>query len=151
MTAFVCEHPVVGHESSNLDALVDALYATVSGPVGQEPDWARERSLYLPDALLVRATQVDDDTPQAAVMSVEEFIVGCRGYLLENDFYEREVERTTSAFGNLAHVLSTYQTSKDPDGHQPIARGVNSLQLYNDGSRWWIVSAVWEILPAESH
>ncbi len=142
-------------EFADLDGLIAALYGTVSGPAGEEPDWERERSLYLPEALLVRATQVDAGTPRAAVMDVEAFIQSGREYLRDNDFYERELARRTFRFGRLAHVLSTYETSSDPEGALAIARGVHSLQLYNDGSRWWIVSAVWDTetednpLPAE--
>ena len=27
---------------------------------------------------------------------------------------------------------------------QPFMRGINSIQLYNDGTRWWVVSVYWE-------
>lgn len=127
------------------EALIDAFYEVVSGPAGQEPDWARERSLYLPGALLVRATRISGETPPKAVMTVEEFIANSRAYLLANDFYERETERTVRRFGALCHVMSSYETSRDPEGTEHIARGVNSLQLYNDGDRWWIVSSVWDV------
>jgi hypothetical protein len=46
-------------------------------------------------------------------------------------------------FFNLAHVLSTYESRRTPDG--PVfARGVNSIDLFWDGIRWWIASAVWD-------
>ena len=67
-------HVEVGSDHSSPDTLVSALYEVVSGPAGVEPDWERERSLYLPGALLVRATQVREDSPTAAVMDVESFI-----------------------------------------------------------------------------
>lgn len=133
---------------ASIDSLIEAFYAIVSGPAGLRPDWDRERSLFLRSAVLVRTTQVDDATPEASVMDLDGFIAGCEPYLLANDFYERETERTVQEVGALAHVLSYYETSHDPAGEKPIAQGVNSLQLYNDGERWWIVSSVWSALSA---
>ncbi|MFS2023027.1 hypothetical protein ACL58G_08365 [Massilia sp. GER05] len=26
---------------------------------------------------------------------------------------------------------------------EPFQRGINSIQLYHDGKRWWIVSLLW--------
>ena len=58
-------------------------------------------------------------------------------------FYEREVHRVTRRYGSIAHVFSTYETRRSPAG--PVAyRGVNSLQLFHDGERWWIASATWQ-------
>ena len=45
-------------------------------------------------------------------------------------------------FGNIAHVFSTYEGTIEGEDH-PM-RGINSLQLMNDGKRWWIVSLMWE-------
>jgi hypothetical protein len=39
--------------------------------------------------------------------------------------------------------MSTYETRRVSTG--PItARGVNSIDLYWDGSRWWITAASWD-------
>ena len=27
---------------------------------------------------------------------------------------------------------------------EPFARGINSFQLMNDGTRWWVVSIMWD-------
>jgi len=46
-------------------------------------------------------------------------------------------------FGNLVHVFSTYEFRARLDG--PVrGRGVNSIQLFWDGQRWWIASATWD-------
>jgi hypothetical protein len=44
------------------------------------------------------------------------------------------------------HVWSTYEgTFSAPDAprREPL-RGINSIQLANDGARWWIMSISWE-------
>jgi hypothetical protein len=43
----------------------------------------------------------------------------------------------------MAEVWSTYE-SRHAKGEKPFARGVNSFQLFFDGTRWWIVTIYWE-------
>ncbi|PYS40548.1 MAG: hypothetical protein DMF71_13055, partial [Acidobacteria bacterium] len=75
--------------------------------------------------------------------------------LEQNGFFEREVSRRVEKFGNIAHVFSTYESRHKLDDAKPFARGINSIQLMNDGSRWWIVTIFWQSedeknpLPAE--
>ena len=47
-------------------------------------------------------------------------------------------------FGNITHVMSTYESRKSPNG-EPFARGINSIQLYFDGTRWWVISMIWDV------
>jgi hypothetical protein len=53
-------------------------------------------------------------------------------------FYERELGRTVQRSGNLAHVWSRYGIASQPDG-PPEQTGVNSITLFHDGERWWIL------------
>jgi hypothetical protein len=59
------------------------------------------------------------------------------GGVRKEALYEREIHRVTQRFGSIAHVWSTYVTSNTPNG-APVDRGISSIQLYFDGSRWWI-------------
>ena len=45
----------------SLDAIVNALYASVSFEVGETPDWERFRSLFHPAALMVRVADDPSD------------------------------------------------------------------------------------------
>ena len=120
---------------STIDGLLGAFYAAVSGPAGSEPDWQRERSLFLPEAVLVRASRVGDDTPGAAVMDLDGFISGSAEYLRDRDFYERESDRKVETFGNLAHVMSASETSTDPDGRDITSRGARLCENTPRGSK----------------
>ncbi|HYX69499.1 MAG TPA: hypothetical protein VE825_10230, partial [Terriglobales bacterium] len=53
------------------------------------------------------------------------------------------IHRETRRYGNIAQVWSTYESRQKADG-PVIARGINSLELYWDGTRWWVASAVWD-------
>lgn len=129
---------------SSIDAIVEAWYDIISVAPGEEVDWARDSSLYVPDVrfVIVPDAATEAGTPaRVAVLSHDEFIAASSGGLSEG-FVEREIHRTTQQFGNLAHVFSTYEFRRTADG--PIlGRGINSIQLFHDGTRWWIVGAAW--------
>ena len=62
---------------------------------------------------------------------------------MKNGFFETEIGSRVERFGNLAQVRSVYESRHISDG-PVIARGVNYILLYWDGTRWWITGAVWE-------
>jgi len=125
------------------DAIIDAVYASISGPAGQPRDWARFRSLLIPGARLIPSMRHAPGTTTPVVWSAEEYIATAGPGLERQGFFEREIHRTTDTFGAVLHAFSTYDSKRTPDG-QPFARGINSFQLYNDGTRWWIVTIFWD-------
>jgi len=132
------------NETESLDAIIRAFYESVSGPAGLERDTPQMRSLFLPGAHLVRTTIAEDGTAQAKVMDVDGYVRDTAGYFRSNAFYEVEVARRTDLFGQIAQVFSTYEARQDPSEPEPFKRGINSIQLFNDGRRWWIVGALWD-------
>ncbi len=61
---------------------------------------------------------------------------------------DREVWRRTERFGNVAHVFSTYESRVgSPDG-DPVAAGINSVQLVRSNGRWWIAGIAWDVETA---
>ena len=62
---------------------------------------------------------------------------------MEHGFFEEELHRTTEEFGHMAQVFSTYQAFHGKSDLEPFMRGINSLQLLNDGHRWWVVNIYW--------
>ena len=125
------------------DAIITALYAAISGPAGQKRDWERFRPLFIPDARLIVARPPRPEGPQPArVMTVEQYIAGSGA--LENGFFEREISHISEAFGGVTHRFSTYESRRRADDPAPFTRGINSIQLLNDGTRWWIVTVFWD-------
>jgi len=131
---------------ASIDAIVTAAYDVISGPAGKKRDWKRERSLFYPGARLI-PTAVEagrNDVGLAPQMlDVEDYIARAEP-LLQKGFYEKEVARRVEQFGQIAHVWSTYESRHDPSDPEPFMRGINSIQLFNDGKRWWIVSIYWQ-------
>ena len=68
----------------------------------------------------------------------------CAASFMQNGFFEREIGRTMDRFGNVLHVFSAYDSKREADDPKPFARGINSFQLWWDGSRWWVVTIFWQ-------
>jgi hypothetical protein len=134
---------------SSPDAVVLALYETISGPPEseQERDWSRLQSLLSPDATfrLGRWFYPDGVTEEVRLWSVEEFIAAGRLMWREIGFWERELWRRIEVFGNVAHVWSAYEGRVDSPATDPVTRGINSFQLIRADGRWWLVSTAWDI------
>src|SRR5262245_21945549 len=130
------------------DAIISAVYASISGPAGQPRDWSRFRSLMIPGARLIPSARRTPGATTPVVWSVEEYIAAAGPGLERQGFYESELHRTTDAFGAVLHGSSAYAPQRTRDS-QPFARGINSFQLYNDGVRWWIVTIFWDAETAD--
>jgi hypothetical protein len=128
---------------ASIDAILDALYAVISGNAGQPRDWNRMRSLFHPGARLIPTRPTQGGGAEARVMTLEQWIAGAEGYFKETGFHEREIGRRVEQYGNVAHAFSAYESLRAP-GEAPFARGVNSIQLLKDGGRWWVVSIFWD-------
>lgn len=62
--------------------------------------------------------------------------------MVRSGFRERELRRIVHQYGNIAQVESSYETRSGPEGR--LSRGVNYVQLYFDGHRYWVTSVVWQ-------
>jgi hypothetical protein len=130
---------------ASIDAIITAAYDSISGPAGEKRNWERERSLYYPGARLIptaKAGESEDLAPQ--ILDVDGFIARVESFFAEHGFYEKEIARRTEQFGRIAHVWSTYESRHNADDPEPFMRGINSIQLFHDGNRWWIVTIYWQ-------
>lgn len=125
------------------DAILAATYDVISGPAGQERDWDRMRSLFYPCARLIRTEAKKEGGLYAAVLTPEDFIERAGNYFKKSGFYEREIARHAERWGSLMQAFSTYESRHDPKDPTPFARGINSFQLFFDGTRWWIMTIYW--------
>lgn len=126
------------------DAIVAALYDVISGPAGQKRDWDRFRSLFSTGARLIPTGRRPDGSPVMRVLTPEEYITGSAPALETNGFFEKEVSQTSESFGGMVHRFSTYESRHTAADSLPFVRGINSIQLVNDGQRWWVVTVLWE-------
>jgi hypothetical protein len=139
---------------ASMEAILAALYDVISGPAGQARDWNRFRSLFAPGARLIPTGRTPEGQARITVIDPEGYITRS-STALSQGFFEKEISREVDRFGAIAHVFSTYEARRKADDTQLLARGINSIQLFNDGTRWWIVSIYWQAerpdtqIPAE--
>jgi hypothetical protein len=129
---------------ASIDAIIAAVYDVISGPAGKKRDWDRMRSLFLPGARLIPTGSRPAGGYGSRVLTVDEYIERASGFFEKEGFFEREAARQTEQFGQIAQAFSTYESRHAPDDAKPFQRGINSIQLMNDGKRWWVVTIFWQ-------
>jgi hypothetical protein len=125
---------------ATLDSIIKASYDAISGPAGAPRDWDRFRSLYVPGARLIPV--VSGDSPHVRILTPEDYIRRVEPIFVTESFWERETSRQVETLGRIAHVLSHYESVRDPTA-APFETGTNSIQAFYDDRRWWIISVLW--------
>ena len=137
----------------SIAGIVKALYEVISGPAGTR-DWERERTLLHPGSRLMPTRPGPEGGGTIEVLDVDGYIVSRTPFFAANDFHEIEIAHRVERFGNIAQVWSTYEGRRAPGG-EILFRGINSIQLFHGGDRWWVMSVLWDNeregnpLPAE--
>jgi len=130
---------------SSIDGIITALYDVISGPAGEVRDWDRFHTLFIPEgARLVPSGRGQQGNASYQVWTPQEYAERAGASLEANGFFEREIGRTTEEFGNVVHVFSAYDSKRTLADAEPFARGINSIQLFHDGSRYWVVTIFWD-------
>jgi len=130
-------------DMKSLDSILEALYDVISGGKGEKRNWDRFRHLYTAFAKLIRSTKNETGVVECQVHTPEDYIQNTANYLEENGFYEKEIHRVVERYGSLVHVFSTYESYQSLSDEKPFMRGINSIQLLDDGERWWVVQVYW--------
>jgi hypothetical protein len=128
---------------ASIDAILHAVYDVISGPVGPR-DWPRFYSLFAPGARLIPTRRDSSGVPHLKPETPEEFASAAGPVLAKMAFYEGEIGREANTFGAIAQVFSAYASRHAAEDAKPFARGINSFQLFNDGTRWYIVTIYWD-------
>ena len=125
---------------NDLDTIIARMYKGVCFEKGERPDWKSEDEIFAPGARMVR---INDNGVFAFDLSSYRVDFD---RMIDSDempsFWEGELWRETRQFGDMAHVLSAYETRRSRDG-EFLNRGVNSIQLFKRDGRWWISAMIW--------
>lgn len=135
---------------SSIDSTISTLYGVISGDKGEERDWDLFKYLFHPDAKLIPTGKNQEGKYGAQYMTPDDYIKTAGNYLVENGFHEVEINKTVDTFGNITQVFSTYESFHNKSDKKPFMRGINSIQLLNDGKRWWIINVYWKQETEES-
>lgn len=125
------------------EALITAVYDVISGDAGVARDWDRFRSLFHPTARLIPSGPRPDGTIVASSLTPEDYVTRAGPQLERDGFHEIEIASTSERYGSVVHVFSTYEARRASTDAEPFMRGINSFQLFFDGTRWWVLSIYW--------
>ncbi|WP_444930338.1 hypothetical protein ACJJIF_21750 [Microbulbifer sp. SSSA002] len=131
-------------EKLEIKKVVDELYSGISGPAGFQRDWKRQEALFLPYAKMIRTSVDKNGKPQSTILSVQEYPENFESLIAGRPFYEVEIHNIIEQFGNIAHAFSVYEAWADKEKTQFLKRGINSIQLLNDGESWKVVHMIWD-------
>lgn len=126
-----------------IDSIITTLYAVISGPVGRPRQWDRFLSLMHPDARLMPTRCDSTGACSLRILSPAQYRTLADSFLVSQGFTERELHRTMERYGSVAQAFSSYASFRRGET-TPFARGINSIQLFWDGSRWWVMSVFWD-------
>jgi hypothetical protein len=134
--------------TNSIDAIIENLYKSISGPTGKDRNWNTFRSLFANEARMYIATPSKDSGTVLRIITPEQYIERNNTRLADMGFTETEIHRITDSYGAITHVFSTYEShfinSKNED---ETVRGINSIQLFFDGNRYYILTICWDADP----
>jgi hypothetical protein len=125
----------------SVDAILNSLYSVISGEPGAQRNWQRFQHLFAEDARLIPTRKNEAGAFHYQALSPGDYVELFQSRVSKG-FYERELHRVTESFGTVTHVFSTYETRELQQG--PVTnRGINSIQLFFDGTRYYILNIFW--------
>ena len=132
-----------GDEVGTLDGIIKAYYDVVTVKKGEKVSYERDSLLHVVNASVGMVEKGKDGKVRVRLITLKQFHQNSDAYLEKDGFYEKEISRKVENFGAIYHVWSTYESRNVADG-PVIERGINSIELYFDGTRFWILSWVFD-------
>ena len=102
-------------DARDIRDVVRQLYASISGPADQAPDWELNASLFAPVGRSLVVHTREDGSRHLELLTCAEFRRSRDPYLSTHAFYEIETRSDIIVEGNIAHVMSYYASRHDPD------------------------------------
>ena len=118
----------------SIDIIIDAYYDVVSGSSTDPWQFERDKYIHSKNAVITRFDE--NGKAESHTLEVEYMPLVLAP---KEDFYEKEIKRKVSHFGNIAQVWSAFEIRTDSEIASDI-RGLNSIQLHFEDGRWFIDS-----------
>lgn len=129
------------NDTKSIESTITTLYEVISGGPDVPRDWDRFKNLFKPEGRLIPTRKDEKGNLIIKSLSPEEYIEVFTPRI-PIGFFERELNRKVEEFGTVVHAFSTYETKDKKDG--PVTnRGINSIQLFKDNNRYYIVNVYW--------
>jgi hypothetical protein len=129
------------NDTRTVDSTIATLYEVISGGPNVPRDWNRFKNLFKPEGKLIPTRKDEQGNLITKAFSPDEYIE-LFAPRIPTGFFERELSRKTEEFGTVVHAFSTYETRDKKEG--PVTnRGINSIQLFKDNNRYYIITIFW--------
>lgn len=125
------------------EAAVSALWRALSNEPGASADVATLERLFHADAVVFGGSYRDGN-PVLQRKAATEFLTPYRK-VSDKGFHECEIARVVQAYDRFATVYSVVESRAQPDAPKPDFVGVNSIQLYQAGTQWKILSLYYHV------
>lgn len=127
-----------GDNVGTLDGIIKAYYDVVTVKKGDKVNFERDSLLHIAGVRVASAGTDGKGNPVLHYTSLQQYHRESDAYMEKNGFYEKEIGRKVQNIRNIYHVWSSYESRYAPNG-KVIAQGVNSIELFFDGKRFWIL------------
>ncbi|MBS1747894.1 MAG: hypothetical protein JST21_17160 [Bacteroidetes bacterium] len=130
---------------NTVDGIIQTLYGVISGPAGQERNWETFKNLFSTDARMYIAVPGKNNSSTLTSITPDDYIERNKTRLSDIGFNESELYRIVNTYGAGTQVFSTYETHfTNRNGEEEITKGINNIQLFFNGDRYYIVSIFWD-------
>jgi len=134
-----------GPDLSTIDAAIEGLYASISGPKGQERDWEMYDAVFAENARMGAVVGAADGETRFIEMTPDDYKAQSGPFLVTAGFTEKETHRVLEVYGTVAHAWSSYHgTFVRENGVEGTVTGINSIQLVKQDGQWRVTSIQWE-------
>ncbi len=123
-----------------IDSIVSSIYQVVSGAKGEDRDWELHKTIFHPEGQIISNYVNEKGEYQVRFLSVDEYMEKYKDYFKNMNLYEKDSNREIEINNNMAHVFSTFESYKSANDSIPSKIGTASIQLYNDGNRWYVLN-----------
>jgi hypothetical protein len=127
-----------GDDVGTLDGIIKAYYDVVSVKKGTKVIFERDSLLHIPGVRVGSAGIDAKGTPVLHYTTLKEYHRESDAYMEKDGFYEHETSRSVQNIRNIYHVWSGYE-ERHEQGGKIIGQGINSIELFYDGKRFWIL------------
>ena len=118
----------------SIDAIMKAYYEVFSGSSTDPWQFERDKFIHSENAVITRWDENGKTGPHSLEAEYVPVLIAPK-----ENWYEKELKRTVTHYGNIAQVWSAFEVTTEPNG-AAIMRGLTSIQLHFENGRWWIDS-----------
>lgn len=141
-TSAVIAAPAAADDSADIQTAIDALYAVISGPVGEARDFDAMREMFMEGAAMGAVAAGPEGDGAGRVITLEDYIDRSGPWLVENGFTERATRTEIEQWGEIAYARSAYEGVNGVTGDVFLI-GVNYITLFKINGDWKIASILW--------